>query len=87
VVDALARRYCDQRLSLDAIALAIGMPPNQQPVITAGVMHPFANLFFLDIKLALAVWAGDDHAFLRVQALLRGQREQTAPLNESAGGF
>jgi hypothetical protein len=53
--------YRDWRLHFDAIARAIGAPPHQNPIITAGVMYPFTDLFVGDIKRSVAVWARDNH--------------------------
>jgi len=61
VLDALPLRYCDWWLSLETIMLAIGMPANQHPLITAGVMYTLADLLRVDIYHTLAVWARDDH--------------------------
>jgi hypothetical protein len=44
------------------------MPPNQDPVITAGMMHTFTDLLVGDIKRSLAVWTRDDHRLFAFSA-------------------
>jgi len=52
------------RLHLDAVARTIGVPSNQAPAITAGVMHPLADLLVVDIQRTVTVWTRDDHPLL-----------------------
>jgi len=82
VASAPALGYCDWRLGLDAIAPTIAMPTNQDPVITAGVMHTFANLLVADLKLTLAVWAHDNHRLLHTRtSLSRNESKQNTTVS------
>ena len=61
---ALPRWHPDGWLHLDTVARTIGVLSNHAPVITTGVMHPFADLLVGDIQRSVAVWARDDHPLI-----------------------
>jgi hypothetical protein len=88
VTSAPALGYCDWRLGLDAIAPTIAMPANQDPVITASVMHTFANLLLGNLKLTAAVWAHNNHRLLHTQtSLLRNESKQSTTVNGYASAL